>query len=114
MTWLCNIPYGFSDKELTNIDFFFNENNLIILIHYALFILSLLSCGRQGITLGPCLLHLHIWASNFSILAYKFSLHMFISKDNKFESDNIKFRKSFSAETGKLEGSNMWVYKTGP
>ena len=39
--------------------------------------------GDQGITLRACLVHLHIWASNFSILAYKFSLHMLISKINK-------------------------------
>ena len=33
---------------------------------------------------------------------------------DKFESNNFKFHKSFYAETGKLEGSYMWVYKTGP
>ena len=32
----------------------------------------------------------------------------------KFESDIIKFHKSLYAETGKLDGSNIWVYKTGP
>ena len=31
---------------------------------------------------GPCFVHIHIWASNFSILAYRFCLHMLISKDN--------------------------------
>ena len=33
---------------------------------------------------------------------------------NKFESDKVKFHKSLYAETGKLEGSNMSGYKTGP
>ena len=33
---------------------------------------------------------------------------------NKFESNNIKFHKSLYAETGTLEGLNLWVYKTGP
>ena len=35
---------------------------------------------EQGITFRLCLVHLHISASNFSILAYQFSLHMLISK----------------------------------
>ena len=30
----------------------------------------------QGVTLRTCLVHLNIWASNFSILAYKFSLRL--------------------------------------
>ena len=33
---------------------------------------------------------------------------------NEFESKNIKFQRILYAETGKLEGSNMWVFKTGP
>ena len=37
---------------------------------------------NQGITLGPCLVHLHVLAPNFSILAYEFSLHIFISIAN--------------------------------
>ena len=35
------------------------------------------------------------------------------SLTKKSESNNIKFHKSLHVETGKLEGSNMWMYKTG-
>ena len=37
----------------------------------------------HGITLRLCLVHLHICSSNFSILTYKLSLYMLISKDNQ-------------------------------
>ena len=60
---------------------------------------------QQGITSRPCPLRLHISASNFSILAYEFSLHILISKDNyQVESNIIKFHKHLYAKTGKLEG----------
>ena len=51
--------------------------------------------ASQGITLRPCLVHLHIWASNFSILECKFFYTCLSAKvTNKFESNNIKFHKS--------------------
>ena len=48
----------------------------------------------QGITLRPCLVHLHIWASNFSISAYR-SFYTCLSAHitNKLEFNSIKFHE---------------------
>ena len=70
---------------------------------------------NQGITLRPCLVHLHIveppTSPSYNINVLYTCLSAKIT--NKFESNNIKFHKSSYAETGKLEGPNLWVYKTG-
>ena len=69
----------------------------------------------RGITLRSCLVYLHTWTSNFSILAYIYILYTCLSTKiiSQFESNNIKFLKSLYVETGKLDGSNRWVYKAG-
>ena len=57
--------------------------------------ISLIGLGMQFrvYLLRPCLVHIHIWTSNFFNLAYKFFVHMLISKDKltNFDSNNIKF-----------------------
>ena len=60
----------------------------------------------QGITLRPCLVHLHIWTPNFSILAYEFSLQIFISIELTNLSLKIPNFISLYAEMGKLGHSN--------
>ena len=65
----------------------------------------------------PCLVHLHtVFEPLISPSSHRNCLYTGLSANitHKFEFSSIKFHKSLSAETEKLEGSEMWVYKTGP